>query len=87
MSHRQCRLHGVLRHRKDFILYIFISVTEDLVKLVAQLLLVRLDSSVRDRQLRKMQQIPVQPFTVRLVFRVICLALFVRDDALLFCIN
>ena len=87
MPHRQGRFHCILRHRKDFILYVFIGVTEDLIKLVPQLLLMCLDSSVRNRQLRQMQQVPVQPFAVRLASCVICLALLIRDDALLLRVN
>ena len=83
MSHRGRGLHAVLCHREDVIPHVLIRVAENLIELVAKLLIVGRYFFVRDGKSGQMQQVAVQPLTVRLASCIKALALLVRNDLFL----
>ena len=82
MAHRRGLLDAVLCHREDHGLHVLVAVAEDLIETVTHLLRVRRDLPVRDLQILDVEEVPVEPLTVRLTCRIGLLALLVRDDAL-----
>ena len=82
VAHRRGLLDAVLRHREDHGLHVLIAVAENLIETVTHLLRVRRDLAVRDLQILDVEEVPVEPLTVRLTCRIGFLALLVRDDAL-----
>ena len=83
VAHGHGRLHAVLRHGKDPALHVLVSVTEYLVEAVAHLLGVDRDLAVGDREIGKVQEVPVKPLAVGASRGVVGLALLVGDDPLL----
>ena len=82
VAHRCGLLDAVLGHREDHGLHVLVAVAEDLIETVTHLLRVRRDLPVRDLQILDVEEVPVEPLTVRLTCRIGLLALLVRDDAL-----
>ena len=82
VAHRRGLLDAVLGHREDHGLHVLVAVAEDLIEAVTHLLRVRRDLPVRDLQILDVEEVPVEPLTVRLTCRIGLLALLVRDDAL-----
>ena len=82
MAHRCGLLDAVLCHREDHGLHVLIAVAENLIEAVTHLLRVRRDLPIRDLQVLDVEEVPVEPLTVRLTCRIGFLALLVCDDAL-----
>ena len=87
VAHGHGRLHAVLRHGKDPALHILVGIAEHFVEAVAHLLGVDRDLAVGDREIRKMNEVPVQPLAVGASRGVVGLALLVGDDPLLSCVH
>ena len=83
MPHRGRGLHAVFCHRENVIPHVLVGVTENLIELVAKLLIVGRYFFVRDGKSGQMQQVAVQPLTVRLTTCIKALALLVRNNLFL----
>ena len=87
VSHGCCRLDAIGRHRKNRVVDILVGIAEDLVESCSHFPAVLRNLLVRDLDIAEVQQVLVKPLAIRRSLCVVLLALLVRDDSLLLCVD